>query len=202
MALFEINLIRGQVMDKRFRKGLFWGMFAYLILCCVGLSFVVHRAAVRLVDANEQRREVKLIERQFFADYPDASSMLSNVRSMRKQLELDAKLLTDVDAILRKRVDVARVLLGLAQPLPDDVVLVNMDIGQKEGGIHFSVMTPSDLSSRLMASEIIKLWAKDGTLDSELKDIRSETTQREYRSGRPVRVHRFSASLVNRGGGA
>ncbi len=202
MVHFEINLIRGRVINKTARQGLFWGTLGYLVLCCIGLAIVTHRATLRMVDATEQRREMKIIERQFNADYPEADSVLSYVQGMRSEMGLAADVLTGIDATIRNRVSLPRILLGLARPLPPESVLVNVDLQRKDGTVQFGVMTPTGGSRMLTAGEIINLWNRDGTLAAQLREIRAETSQRQYRSGRPVLVHRFSAALATRSGGA
>ena len=52
MAHFEINLIRDRTLPRPLRKGLFWGLLAYLVLSGLGLAVVAHRAALRFVDAT------------------------------------------------------------------------------------------------------------------------------------------------------
>jgi hypothetical protein len=202
MAEFEINLIRDRVLPKPFRKGLFWGILAYLGLCSAGLSVVVHRAALRMVDATEQRREMKVIQDQFRANHADEKDVLAFAQGLRRRMGVSADVLAGIDACLRDSVSLPSVLLGLAEPLPEESVLVNLDMDLKKGTIQFSVMAPTHKRHAVTAGQIIDLWNKEGMLDPHLKEIRAETSQRQYRSGRPVIVHRFSASFAKGLGGA
>jgi len=201
MAHFEINLIRDQVMPRAFRKGLFWGMLTYLMLFSVGLAIVVHRSALRFVDATEHRREMRVIEKQFQGDHPNEKSVLSCAQGFRDRMNQSADVLDGIDSALRQRVSLSRILLGLAKPLPEDCLLVNIDLQAKKGNVQFSVMTPALKAQTLTAGQIIDLWGKDGTLGAEIKEIRAETSQRQFSSGRPVLVHRFSAALATGPGG-
>ena len=202
MAEFEINLIRDRVMPKPIRKGLFWGTLAYLVLCSAGLSVVVHRAAVRMVDATEQRREMKVIQEQFRANHAEEKDVLSYAQGLKRRMGVSAEVLAGIDACLRDSVSLPSVLLGLAEPLPKESVLVNLDIELKKGTIQFSVMAPTRKRHAVTAGQLLDLWNKAGLLDAHLKEIRAETSQRQYRSGNPVIVHRFSASLAKGSGGA
>ena len=202
MAAFEINLIRDRVLSKPFRKGMFWGVLAYLLLCSVGLAIVVHRAALRMVDATEQHREMRVIGQQFHADHPDERDVLSYAQGLRERMVLSADLLAGVGACLRANVSLPPILLGLAQPLPEESVLVNVDLDIEKGTIQFSVMTPARKGRSMTAGQIIDRWEQEGTLNQHLKEIRAETSQRQYSSGIPVLVHRFSATFANGPGGA
>ncbi len=202
MADFEINLIRDRVLSKPLRKGLFWGILVYLILCSVGLAVVVHRAALRMVDAADQHREMKVIREQFHSDHPDEKDVLSYAQGLRQRMVTSADVLAGVGACLRENVSLPPILLGLAKPLPDDCVLVNVDLDVKKGTIQFSVMTPARKGRSMTAGQIIDHWNREGTLNSYLKEIRAETSERQYSSGMPVLVHRFSASFVTVSGGA
>ena len=197
MADFEINLIRDRVLSKPFRKGLFWGILAYLALCSIGLAIVVQRAALRMVDATEQYREMKVIDEQFHADHPDEKDVLSYAQGLRQRMVLSGDVLGGVSACLRENVSLPPILLGLAKPLPSESVLVNVDLDIKKGTIQFSVMSPARKGRSMTAGQIIDHWNREGTLDSHLKEIRAETSQRQYRSGQPVLVHRFSATFAN-----
>jgi len=202
MADFEINLIRDRVLSKPFRKGLFWGVLTYLVLCSIGLAVVVHRAALRLVDATEQHREMRVIGEQFHADNPDERDVLSYAQGLRQRMVLSADVLAGINACLRENVSLPPILLGLAKPLPAESVLVNVELDIKKDTIQFSVMTPARKGRSMTAGQIIDRWNREGTLSSHLKEIRAETSQRQYRSGQPVLVHRFSATFASGSGGA
>ncbi len=202
MAHFEINLIRDRTLPRPLRKGLFWGLLAYLVLSGIGLAIVAHRAALRFVDATAQHRELRVIERQFKADHPNEKSVLSCAQGLQKRMDTSVGVLSGIEGTLRNSFSLSRLLLGLAKPLPADCVLVNVDLRTKAGMIQFSVMTPASKTQNLTAGKIIDFWAQEGTLEAQLKEIRAETSQREYRAGRPVLVHRFSATLATGRGGA
>ncbi len=114
----------------------------------------------------------------------------------------DAEILAAIDTNLRESINLPPILLGLANPLPEESVLVDLNMQLKKKIIQFSVMTPTDKHGSMTAGQIIELWKKEGTLGSYLREIRAETSQREYRSGHPVILHRFSASFVTKQGGA
>ena len=202
MAYFEINLIRDRILPKPLRKAMFWGILLHLVLCSVAFAVVVHRAALRFVDATDQRRELDVIERQFKADRPSEKNVLSYAQGLRQRMGDSAEVLAGIEAGLKRRVSLSRLLLGLAKPLPQDCVLVNVDFKTKDGAVLFSVMTPADRERTLTGGQIIEFWNEEGTLETQIKEIRAETSQRQYRAGRPVIVHRFSATLANRTGGA
>ncbi len=202
MADFEINLIRDRVMPKPFRKGLFWGMIVYLVLCSVGLAIVVRRATLRMVDATEQHREMKAIQQRFRSDHAEQRNVRSYAQGLRQRMTESADILAGIDACLRDGISLPPVLLGLAKPLPKESVLVNLDLELQKGTIQFSVMTPTRKGHAVTAGQIIDLWNKDDILNAHLKEIRTETSQRQYRSGRPVIVHRFSATFATGSGGA
>ncbi len=203
MAQIKLNLIRDRVISRGFRKGLFWSMLVYLILCGIGLAFVTHRAALRFVDAADQHHETKVINQQFRGDHPNESSMQSYAQDLRERMTLTADVLDGVDLGFKQDVMLPRILLGLAKPLPEECLLVNVDLQIKKKTIKFSVMVQDRKSKSMTAGQIIDLWTEDGMLGTQLKDIRAEASQSEYRSGRRVRVHRFSAKLDNKvGGGA
>ena len=117
-------------------------------------------------------------------------------------MDTSVGVLSGIEGTLRNSFSLSRLLLGLAKPLPADCVLVNVDLRTKAGMIQFSVMTPASKTQNLTAGKIIDFWAQEGTLEAQLKEIRAETSQREYRAGRPVLVHRFSATLATGRGGA
>ena len=203
MAQIKLNLIRDRVISRGFRKGLFWSMLVYLILCGIGLAFVTHRAALRFVDAADQHRETRVINQQFRGDHPNERSMQSYAQDLRERMTLTADVLDGVDLGFKQDVMLPRILLGLAKPLPEECLLVNVDLQIKKKTIKFSVMVQDRKSKSMTAGQIIDLWTEDGMLGTQLKDIRAEASQSEYRSGRRVRVHRFSAKLDNKvGGGA
>ena len=201
MAQIEVNLIRDRVIPRGLRKGVFWGMMVYLMLCGAGLAFVAHRAALRFVDAAEQHREAKLINEQFRGNHPDESSMRSYAQKLRERMALAADVLDGADMGFKQDVALTRILLGLAKPLPEECVLVGVDLQKKKKTIQFSVMAEDRKSKSMTAGQIIDHWAEDGMLRTQLKDIRAEASQSEYRSGRRVRVHRFSAKLDRKVGG-
>jgi hypothetical protein len=201
MAHFEINLIRDRVLPKPLRKGLFWTILVYLVLCSVGFAFVVHRAAMRFVDASNQLREKGVIERQFKTDHRTEKSVLSYAQRLQQQIGDSADVLAGIEAGLQQHVGLSRILLGLAKPLPENCFLVDVTLTTKDGTAQFSVMTPADRSPTLTGGQIIAYWSKDGTLETQLKEIRAERSTRQHRAGKPVVVHRFSATLTSQPGG-
>jgi hypothetical protein len=202
MAEINVNLIRDRVMAKGLRKGVFWAMLAYLTFCGVGLAVVVHRAALRFVDATEQHRETRVINQQFRGNHPNEQGMQSYAQNLRERITLTANVLSGIDAGFKQNVSLPRILLGLAKPLPQGCVLLSVTLEVKKKTIQFSVMAEDRKSQSVSAGQIIDHWTQDGMLGTQLKDIRAVSSQSEYRTGRRVRVHKFSAKLDQSAGGS
>jgi len=195
MAEYKINLIRDRVLAKPFRKFLFWGMLGYLVLCGVVLAFVVHKSALGFVGASRGYREIKVVEEQFMLTHPDAKDLLSYAGELRPRMVANANILAEIDKGLNLHLDFASILLGVAKPLPDGCVLVNFDFNRKNGVIKFDVLTPISGVGSCQAGALIELWKADGRACVHLGNIRSESSRREFRAGRAVKIHSFEAEV-------
>ena len=194
MAEYNINLIRERVLPKRLRHGLFWGMLVYLLLCGACLAFVVHRSARKFVDASKIYREMKVLETQVLCGSPE-EDVVAYAERLRPEVVAAADILTGIDVSLQQGIDFVSIMLGLARPLPASCFLINVRLQVDKNMIQFSVLTPAERSSSHTAGEIIDLWTREGGLEMHLGEIQAAASQREFRSGRAVVIHRFKAEI-------
>lgn len=193
--MYKINLIRKQVPNRHLRKMLFWGMLGYLVLACAGLAFVAHHSALRFVKSSRRLREVKAVERQVLAGKKADRGVVAYAVDLRPKLVKASKILSGIDNSLKHNIDFVSILIGIAEPLPADSLLVGVDLKVDDGTIRFDIMTPAAKNSVHSAGQLIDTWNRVGVLKKLIGDIRAEESRREFRSGQAVIIHSFSAKV-------
>ena len=201
MAIFEINLIRDQVLSARKRLARFWATSLYLLVCGVLLVGGANQATRRLIAAAHVREEMPQFIRPSRPSQPLRGDALRQLRTLRQQTADFADRLENVDRVLMSRIDLPSILRGLVVPLPNDVQIVDLALDGQQQAITFDVVVPiSGAAADVSAAQLLALWNADTALTSHLTRIRSESSQRHKFDEKPVFIMRFTSTLAIGGG--
>ncbi len=195
MKPLAINLLRGRIPDAAARRRSYMLLLAYLAGSGLLLVGVAGQATRKLVEADYHRRDgLRLLAahaEQYPGDAtPDATLTRLRAHAGRTAAELDA-----VEKILDQRLLPARVLLGLRQPLPDRLLLVDLTYDRPARRISFGVAARQDTPAPAEAADLIARWKADPLLSDQVHDLKPVRTDRVRRHGQEVLVERFVGAV-------
>ena len=197
MAVFEINLIRDQVMPAQRRAAFFWLLAAYLAACGVLLAYGANTATRRLVAAAHARAEVAVLCTHNGVGAPGQGDAMSQWQTFRRQITEGAAMLENVDAVLKSRIRLPSILRGLVIPLPSGVYIVSLDLDGTKRDLTFDVVVPArGAGPEVNAEQLVALWNADTGLMSRLARIQSVFSERHKLDERPVFVMRFATTVA------
>ena len=196
MADFRINLVKDTVLPFRKRRLVFWGMLVYVVLCGAILAWIARAGTRSLIETSSRRELVAAEEREFRASAGTDADIVSYAATVEREMRECHTKLQSVNAILAKRVGLARILGGLVAPLPHEVNIIGFEMDDSEETIKFSVAARGTGKDAFSAGQYIALWSRDEGLMSMIGGIRSTISERKTTEGAPLMIFRFECALA------
>lgn len=191
-ATFRINLIRGSIAPRATRRRIFWGMLLYLALCGGILAGVANHATRRLMAISTQRAQIAAMAAEFRRDHPGQTDMARYAARLKDEAAAYANKLEIIGGIRSRRMDVARVLLALAKPLPGNVDLANLRLDGRKRSLDFELAFPVKGAGGVDAGPLIDAWNQNAAIMENVGRIGSVRSRRQTVQGNPVEMLEFA----------
>ena len=197
MALYQLNMARGQVLTLEKRRLWFRWVFAYLAVSVVVIAAVAYKLSAGLVDLSVRRASSNERERQFLKERPGAKDLDASLRRVTSELVCVS---TSLEAVAQFRTTGQRsadIVLGFAEPLPPGVELGKLALDSTEGTVKVEVYVPASLKQEggLTLPNVISSWESSTLLTNRVRQITSENSQRVNFEGHDFLSWRFAGVL-------
>jgi hypothetical protein len=196
VSVFNINLVTGDVLPRKRRAALFWGMVLYLMVCGAVLALIAYQTTRSFVKTSNERDSIRRSEDEFKELHLASGDLDAGLQQLREQLDRECMRLTVIDGILEKRTNMAVILAALSQGLPPDLYILNVASEEKKKTLTFDLVIPVGKSiGSPNASELIAHWTGKESLMREVSTIRSLVSERQRIGGNPVFLLKFECRL-------
>lgn len=197
MVPYCLNMARGFVMPLEVRnKWLHWFM-AYILICCALITVLLYRV-IETSSRWHAKRDVLARQEARVLDANPGYKTLAEYKGVIEGRVMGS--LKETDALVgfeRGKSRVARILLGLAEPLPDGVELGTVEYDAEGRKVHFEVVMPvsQKMDDKLAPTHMVAVWEREPLLVGSLAQIEVENSERVRRDGVEMMCRRFTASL-------
>jgi hypothetical protein len=193
---YRLNLIRGRVVPAPRRKMLFAGTTACLGLYAVVLAWGIHGAVKRVIAATYDRRRIALVEEHFRRKHGTEETSVEYAARVGREIEACTARILAADAVLSRRTDTVRILLGLSNHLPPGLTIktFNLDHAERRLTLELTVSREAadgDLSSALL----IRKWQSEPLLSEAVREIKSVSKKTQEVGRNRVSIWEFSCKL-------
>jgi hypothetical protein len=198
MPDFQLNLMKDRVMTPARRRSTFWALSSYLFVCGLILIAASYRAASDFARARWQRDDIARLESEFKQAHPEQASVSAYAQELRLEAVALADALEGVQDSMGERIALGPLLRRLADPLPEDAFLVNLDYDCGKRMLKFDLASPVLTAEGKLpnAAELVSTWKQDEHLMDQAEHIASVASKRMLIDGRAMFIMRFSVSLA------
>lgn len=197
MGPYQVNMARDFVMPMDARKKWLSWFFLYLLLASALIALVLHDVLRDSARLQSQRDALVMREKRFFEDHPGFSTpgaCRSVLQGRVKAALEDAGCLVEFKT---GKVSMVRILLGLAETLPQGVELGAVDFDGIARKLNFEVLMPvrPQAVEKFSATEQVAAWEREPLLAGRLVQIEVGNSERIKRDGMEMMCWRFSAAV-------
>ena len=195
MTTYQLNMARGFVMPLESRKKWLHWFFAYLVLTCLVIVWVLYDVIQRVNLAQTQRDALRQQEERFLAGHPEHKTIPECNKALNAMVAVALRDVKAVAAFEAGEFNVAGVLLGLAEPLPQGLTVGSFDYDSDSRKVGFEIVMPASLKldDKVSPPQLIAMWEKEPLLAGHLVQIENENSERVKRNGTEILSWRFSA---------
>ena len=197
MDRYQLNMARGFVMPLEFRRKWIRWFFVYVAVMGVVLALTLYDVMRDSRYWLTQREALKQRESQILARQTGYKTVEAYRASLDQKMSACDRDLSAVVAFGKKRFPVAKILMGLMEPLPIGVELSRVDFDVEAGKLGVDVAVPADVKGydTLTPPNLVAMWEKEPLLMGTVSQISVGTSERMRLIGMNVICWRFSAVL-------
>lgn len=197
MVPYHINMARGFVLPLEVRKKWLSWFMGYLFVSSVVIALVLYRVIETSRYWHAKRDVVARQEAKILSGVPGYAKLADYKVAIQGKV---VSSLREADALVefeRNQARAARVILGLAEPLPAGVTLGNVDYDGEARKINFEVVMPATLKmdDKFSPTHLVAMWEREPLLVGRLMQIEVENSERVRREGAEMMCWRFLATL-------
>jgi len=173
-------------------------MMGYSLVCGIVLVFVAHQETRAMMKTLDEESKIRAMEARFQQDYPDG--IASCTEGLRSRMERIVVEMETLQSVLEKRRNLARILLCLLRPLPQDIVINNMRLDHRSRKLNFDLLVPEERpAGSKNIGEVLADWKNSESLRMEVRAVKSVSSKRSLMGNKPIRIVKFGGDLVGPG---
>lgn len=197
MERYQFNMARDFVMPMESRRKWLRWLLVFLLAVCVTIANVLYNVIVTTKTLEVRRSALDRQEQRILSVHPDYKTISGYVGSVGGRV---SGALRDLDAVVafeRNETRVARILLGITEPLPPKLELGAFEFDGDAHKIKFEVVLPSTLKldDKLSPPHLVAVWEREPLLAGQISQIEVENSERIQRHGMDVLCWRFTATV-------
>lgn len=180
MAIVKINLLRDQVLTRRQRLRIYYGMLVYLAVSGGVLAVVALQQVRTILRLRAEQQVLDAQERWFRRQYPQFGRLSEFADDVRMGLQHCQSQLAAIDRTLQRRADLAAILIAVTEPMSPGTRLLTFSFDREKKSVAFEVAVPTVIFDRRSQGEgdLMAAWNANPVLKMRLRSLALTGTRR------------------------